>query len=102
MFSNGEDDYQEDIPIKDSYRYSQSRKKVHISLRELVAFRIQNRKFEFGIVKLMSFILNHIYHHYLKFNIYFNFLIYFQLLWKTKFIHLKDNLVCCIGQTTSY
>jgi len=48
IFPYGEDGYQEDIPIRDCQRYGQSRKRVRISLREFIAFRIQDRKVEFG------------------------------------------------------
>jgi len=50
IFPYGEDGYQEDIPIRDCQKYGQSRKRIHISLREFIAFRIQDRKVEFGNV----------------------------------------------------
>jgi len=50
IFSYGEDGYQEDIPIRDCQRYGQSIKRIQISLREFIAFRIQDRKIEFGKV----------------------------------------------------
>jgi len=50
IFPYGEDGYQEDIPIRDCHKYGQSRKRIHISLREFIAFRIQDRKVEFGNV----------------------------------------------------
>ena len=50
IFPYGEDGYQEDIPIRDCQKYGQSRKRIRISLREFIAFRIQERKVEFGNV----------------------------------------------------
>ena len=44
IFPFGEDGYQEDIPV----RNSKERKRSRISLREFIAFRIQERSVEFG------------------------------------------------------
>jgi len=48
MFSFGEDGYQEDIPIRQTHSKSKARVRVRISLREFIAFRIQQRSSEFG------------------------------------------------------
>jgi len=48
MFSYGEDGYQEDIPIRESHSKSKSRVTFRISLREFIAFRIQQRCIEYG------------------------------------------------------
>jgi len=37
-----------DISIRDSHKYTQIQKRIRISLREFIAFRIQERKVEFG------------------------------------------------------
>jgi len=47
MFPYGENGYQKDIPIRESHFKSQTRIRVHISLREFIAFRIQQRSTEF-------------------------------------------------------
>ena len=39
MFPYGEDGYQEDVPIRESH--NDNRKKIHISLRGFIAYRIQ-------------------------------------------------------------
>jgi hypothetical protein len=46
MFPYGEDGYREDIPLRQSEADERSRKRV--SLREFIAFRIQDKKEEFG------------------------------------------------------
>ena len=48
MFPYGEDGYQEDIPIRESHSKSKSRVRIQISLREFIAFRIQQRCIEYG------------------------------------------------------
>jgi len=48
MFPFGEDGYQEDIPIRESHSRSKSRARIRISLREFIAFRIQQRSIEPG------------------------------------------------------
>ena len=48
MFPYGEDGYQENIPIRDRHRGSETRKRIRVSLREFIAFRIQERNCEFG------------------------------------------------------
>jgi len=48
MFPYGEDGYQEDIPIRESHSKTKSRVRVRISLREFIAFRIQQRAVEAG------------------------------------------------------
>jgi len=48
MFPYGEDGYQEDILIRESHSKSKSRVRVQISLREFLAFRIQQRSIESG------------------------------------------------------
>jgi len=48
MFPYGEDGYEEDIPIRESHSKSKSRVRVRISLREFIAFRIQQRSIESG------------------------------------------------------
>ena len=46
MFPYGEDGYREDIPLQQSKADERPRKRV--SLREFIAFRIQDKKEEFG------------------------------------------------------
>ena len=48
IFPYREDGYHEDIPIRDYHKYGQSQKRIRISLREFIAFKIQDRKVEFG------------------------------------------------------
>jgi len=48
MFPFGKDCYQEDIAIRETHSKSKARVRVHISLREFIAFRIQERSLEFG------------------------------------------------------
>jgi len=48
MFAYGEDGYQEDILIRESHSRSKSRVRIIISLREFIAFRIQQRSIETG------------------------------------------------------
>ena len=48
MFPYGEYGYQEDISIRESHSKSKSRVRVRISLREFIAFRIQQRSTESG------------------------------------------------------
>jgi len=43
MFPYGEDGYQENIPIRERHRCSETRKIICVSLREFIAFRIQKR-----------------------------------------------------------
>jgi len=40
MFPSGEDGYQENIPIRELHSGSESRKRICVSLREFIAFRI--------------------------------------------------------------
>jgi len=46
MFPYGEDGYQEDITIRESHSRTKSRVRIIISLREFIAFRIQQRSVE--------------------------------------------------------
>jgi len=46
MFPYGEDGYQEDIPLRESHSKNKSRVRIQISLREFIAFRIQQRCIE--------------------------------------------------------
>ncbi|KAK7354399.1 hypothetical protein VNO80_19860 [Phaseolus coccineus] len=48
MFPYGEDGYQENIPIREHHSGSESTKRIRVSLREFIAFRIQERVCEFG------------------------------------------------------
>lgn len=48
IFPYGEDGYQEDISISDFRKNSQTRTRQHISMREFIAFRIQEITYEFG------------------------------------------------------
>jgi len=48
MFPYGEDGYQENIPIRECHSGNASRKRICVSLREFIAFRIQERHCEFG------------------------------------------------------
>lgn len=48
LFSYGEDGYQEDIPIRDVEDEGQSRCRLRVTLREFIAYRIQDREVEFG------------------------------------------------------
>ncbi|XP_029149862.2 uncharacterized protein [Arachis hypogaea] len=48
MFPYGEDGYQEDIPLRESHRADENRKRQRVSLREFIAFRIQERKVEYA------------------------------------------------------
>jgi len=48
MFPFGDDGYQEDIIIGETHSKIKARVRVHISLREFIAFRIQQRSSEFG------------------------------------------------------
>ncbi|XP_027357259.1 uncharacterized protein LOC113866646 [Abrus precatorius] len=48
LFPYGEDGYQEDIPIRGTDHGGKNRKRLRITLREFIAFRIQQRNVEFG------------------------------------------------------
>jgi len=48
IFPYGEDGYQKNIPIRECHNHGQIRKRMRVSLRELIAFRIQQRDLEFG------------------------------------------------------
>jgi len=48
MFPYGEDGYQENIPIMERHRGSETRKRICVSLREFIVFRIQKINCEFG------------------------------------------------------
>lgn len=48
IFPYGEDGYQEDIPIRDSIDGQKNRQRQRVTLREFIAFRIQERDVEFG------------------------------------------------------
>ncbi|XP_072054330.1 uncharacterized protein [Arachis hypogaea] len=50
MFPYGEDGYQEDIPLREFHRADENRKRQRVSLRELIAFRIQERKVEYATI----------------------------------------------------
>ncbi|KAL1371277.1 hypothetical protein AAHE18_01G120100 [Arachis hypogaea] len=50
MFPYGEDGYQEDIPLRESHRADENRKRQRVSLREFIAFRIQERKVEYATI----------------------------------------------------
>ncbi|XP_072054238.1 uncharacterized protein [Arachis hypogaea] len=50
MFPYGKDDYQEDIPLRESHRADENRKRQRVSLREFIAFRIQERKVEYATI----------------------------------------------------
>ncbi|XP_072076796.1 uncharacterized protein [Arachis hypogaea] len=47
MFPYVEDGYQEDIHLRESHRADENRKKQHVSLREFIAFRIQEKRVEY-------------------------------------------------------
>ncbi|XP_072073467.1 uncharacterized protein [Arachis hypogaea] len=42
--------YQEDIPLRESHRVDENRKRQCVSLREFIAFRIQERKVEYATI----------------------------------------------------
>jgi len=48
IFPYGEDGHQENIPIRECHNNGQIRKRIRVSLREFIAFRIQQRDLEFG------------------------------------------------------
>lgn len=48
LFPYGEDGFQENIPIRNAEDDSQSRHRLRVTLREFIAFRIQDREKEFG------------------------------------------------------
>ncbi|XP_072054416.1 uncharacterized protein [Arachis hypogaea] len=50
MFPYSEDGYQEDIPLRESHRADENRKRQRVSLREFIAFRIQERKVEYATI----------------------------------------------------
>lgn len=50
LFPYGEDGYREDIRLRGSEENIQHRKRLRVSLREFIAFRIQERSIEFGNV----------------------------------------------------
>ena len=58
IFPFGEDGYQEDIPICNSRSNSKERKRSRISLREFIAFTIQERSVV--MANFMKVFLNHV------------------------------------------
>lgn len=52
LFPYGENGYQEDIPLNKSYTDKEGIKRFRVSLREFVAFRIQDRSTEYGTIVL--------------------------------------------------
>lgn len=50
LFLYGEDGYRKDIPLQDCAIDEESGKRTRVSLREFIAFRIQERNIEFGNV----------------------------------------------------
>jgi hypothetical protein len=50
LFPYGEDGFHEKIPLTKSYLDSSTRKRVRVSLREFIAFRIQERHIEHSII----------------------------------------------------
>jgi len=59
MFPYGEDGYQEDILIRESHSKSKSRVRIRISLREFIAFRIQQRCIESGNIVNACWLFQH-------------------------------------------
>lgn len=48
LFPYGEDGFKEDIPIRESELIKDERKRLHVTMGEFIAFRIQDRRTEFG------------------------------------------------------
>lgn len=50
LFPFGEDQYQENFPIRENVMKEGKRKRIRVTLRDFIAFRIQERDFEHGII----------------------------------------------------